>query len=186
MQGRAEATSKSQWLSLVVIGAGIGWLVANSASPVLGGVLTSLLGIAAGGLAALKAAHGNGGTPHEPRLSFDARPLALLVAGLALAATAGLYVRSHALLEPPEVRDALRRAAAGGALETSFSDPTARARLFGISTTECQQLLSLGNSPEGLADQFRRSSIPGAERLADSIDDPTILLKIVEAQCERS
>lgn len=180
--GRRSQTGQN--MALFLVGAGIGWLVGNSASPVVGGVVTSILGIVAGGLAA---AQGAGKllpfNDVDTAPTFDARPLAVLVIGLAISATAGLYVKGHMLLEPAELRDAMLRKANRDEVASILGDTTGRARLFGVNMDECDALLSFAHTAPAFRAEFRSSTFPAADALADSPIDTQILIEIVQKSC---
>lgn len=173
-----------QWVAIMAIGASVGWLIGHSASPVLAGVITSLLGIVVGIVTVLQSV-GQKIQTDFIRTAVDARPAAVLVVAIALAATAGMTVKAHRLLEPSVVREAAWRAAAQGRLEDlSRVDPHG-ALLFGAPQRECNALLSLKDNHEAFSGELRHSSMPGARKLAERITDPQTLVTVVEVLCEQ-
>ena len=85
-----------QIISIAVTGLGIGWLVGLSISPVIAGVIASLLGIAGSAATVIR-----GNLSGKLTIgSFDARPIAILVVGVAIGATMGIYARTHDILAP--------------------------------------------------------------------------------------
>ncbi len=175
----------SQPLSLALVGAGIGWLVGQSASPVVAAVVASLLGIGAGAVAALQVL---GPDRQASRPAIDARPAAVFVVALALAATAGMVVRAHLWLEPAAVRQAMLREAVSrpGARDTPNERPVAdvhAAVLFGNQQTDCQSLLSLKGNDRAFVGELKAASPTGA-RLVERVPDARTLVTVVEALCE--
>jgi hypothetical protein len=181
----AQRLRLGQGLSIAAIGAGVGWLVSQSASPVIAGVIASLLGIGAGvvtGLQSIRPSDRAG----EPTAwtAIDARPAAVLVLAIAVAATAGLMVKAHRLLEPAVVREAAWRAAAEGRLKDLAAADVHGALLFKVSQSECTALLSLRGNDEAFVGELKASSLPGAQQLVARIRDPQTLVTVVEALCE--
>ncbi|HEU0204549.1 MAG TPA: hypothetical protein VFR86_29405 [Burkholderiaceae bacterium] len=168
---RGRSFTLMQALSVLTMGLGIGWLVGLSLSPVVGSVIASLLGIVGGVVVGLRSVpgYGTGG--------IDARPAALLVLGIAVAATAGLLARTHGLLAPPPTTAAAGMQAQGG--------QPAQAGLFSMSLEECAELRGAWGrgQPAQFVRQFEASIVPQAKELAARIPDPETLALIVEALC---
>jgi hypothetical protein len=174
-------TRSTQWVqavSVLVIGIGLGWLAGLSVSPVVGGIITSLLGIAAAvvtGLHAIRFDRGaRQGDSSTPRV--DARPAALLVLGIALAATLGILVRTHHLLEPRQP---------AGAVESSRNNQE-RGVLYGAYQDECN--LVLGSATAGnykaFITQLKASSIPCAREMVSQFqEDPLTLIPLIKTIC---
>jgi len=176
---------KGQWLALAAIGAGIGWLVGQSATPLVASVLASVLGVLGGLLAGYAGMPGQPTVPQDRRpVPLDARPLGLVVAMLAIAATAGLYVKAHRLLEPPEIREGLLDLAARGESPAAWADTRASAVLFGVAADDCARVLSVAHTPEAFRALLRTSVLPGASVLADEISDTDVLITMTEALCD--
>jgi MFS family permease len=162
--------TQAAWLLL--LGLGIGWLVGLSISPVVGGVIASLLSIAAGVLVTVPAITGG------KRTYPDAQPVALLVIGVALGASGGIVARTYALLEP--------RRAAQEIAGTTTTDSQARAGvLFRVPVEECSLLRAHWSRGEKdlFVGEFRNSTLPKARELASRVEDPAILNLVVEAIC---
>lgn len=174
-----------QWVALLVMGLSIGWLIGNSASPVLASVLTSLLGLAVGVVAGARSVRQEVALDPSPASAiFDARPAAVLVLGIALAATGGLAVRSHRLLDPLVVREAAWRAAREGRVDGAERAGPHSSVLFGATQSECNRLLSLKGNPAALADEMAHAQSPEIRRLAARVKHSGALVTIVEAICE--
>jgi hypothetical protein len=172
-------------LSLAAIGAGVGWLVGHSASPVIAGVIASLLGLGAGLVTGLRSIrHPDRTAERGVTAAIDAGPAAVVVLAIALAATAGMTVRAHRLLEPAVVREAAWRAAAEGRLQDLAAAGAHDAVLFKVSQSECTALLSLRGNEEAFVGELRASSLPGARQLVARIGSPQTLVTVVEALCE--
>ncbi len=159
-------------LSLLLIGLGIGWLVGLSVSPVVSGVITSLLTVAGGLVVATRAiARRQGSTLPE------AWPAALLVLGIALGASGGSLARTNGLLGP------LHRSAADP--QATASNPADRGVLFGATLEECEQVRSawIRGNRDAFVREFAGSSLPRAQELAARVQDPETLRLMVEALC---
>ncbi len=169
---RSHAFTTPQALAVLVSGLGIGWLAGLSASPVVSGVIASLLGVAAGVVTTFRSASASS----AKSVVADARPVALLVVGVALAATAGVAVRTHDLLSPPAKLEQVEQSA------VSKENLISRSVLFAQpGSEECAELLSL--EPKHIRLGFRSSSSEEMRRLGDVIKDTELLRKIAEAIC---
>ena len=110
---------------VLVCGTAIGWLVGLSVSPVVQGVITTVLALVATVVSALPAVQGNSGNSLDAertesrngnlvssRLALSARPpvlpLMLMLLGLALGSSCGIYARTHDLLTPKPASFAAR------------------------------------------------------------------------------
>lgn len=157
--------SIGQWVSFAVIGLGIGWLTGLSASPVLAIVLTSILGALGGVVAGLKAS--------RLRTRIDARPLAWIVLGLALAAPLGILARSHRLFGPTPQDPA-----------TGQQDPLGFPGLFATAgSAECERLT--GSPDHLLRSALQTSRFEWAPALAEAVEDDARLRRLVDALCAR-
>ena len=164
-----------QIISLAVIGLGIGWLVGLSISPVIAGVIASLLGIA-GSAASVFGGISSGKITVGP---VDARPIAILVVGVAIGASMGIYARTHDILSPlTEVRPEKQ------SVPTSQqSNLAGKTLLFAVpGSEECVELLATG--PDSIRTLFRSSNSEHMQRLGDRIEDNRDLIKIAEALCQ--
>ena len=169
---RSHAFTTTQALAVLVSGLGIGWLVGLSASPVVSGVIASLLGVAAGVVTTFR------GASASSAKSFvtDARPVAILVVGVALGATAGVAVRTHDLLSPPAKLEQAEQST------VSRENLISRSVLFAQpGSDECAELLSL--EPKYIRLGFKSSSSEEIRRLGEIIQDTELLRSIAEAIC---
>lgn len=163
-----------QAAAMLVIGLGVGWLVGLSLSPVVGTVIAALLGVIGGIVTGSRSVAGEGGIGN-----IDAQPAAVLVLGIAVAATAGLAARAHGVFEPA--------GQTGRAAAAATSVPTASMHigLYAIPLEECAELRAAWGrrQPESFVRQFEASSITGAKELARRIGEPETLRLVVEAVC---
>ena len=155
----------------MVTGAGIGWLVGLSVSPVISIVITSIIGSAAAVIAAVSGLdiRDRDSDKADKRLSLDSRsldpvPIATLVIGLVIGSYFGIQARTYEWLEPDislvhekwvnlglsekEVRDAMFKnefsntAGVSGAIGASQTN-SKDSVLFAIEIQECENLLVL-------------------------------------------
>lgn len=118
--------------SLVVTGFGIGWLAGLSVSPVISGVITSVIGIAAAVVTALVGLQEEGGEGssqtrrHMPKIKVW--PLALLIFSIALGSITGILSRNNHLFGS-EVTSEIKKWKDAGVPEEAIM-----ARLFGNTT----------------------------------------------------
>jgi hypothetical protein len=182
-------TCRSRWpqaIYVFIVGMGIGWLSGLSASPVIAGVLTSILGIAGGVVAGLKSIAKDGaavGGNKAAKTQIDALPAALLVLGIALAAPLGIMSRTYHVFEPPEVRQAVLDQVA----QTGKVSGQDRGVLFSASASECAQLMALTGIPNEAAfrDELANSDLPWAVKLEAGIKDTNALKKAVRSLCTK-
>jgi hypothetical protein len=180
----------SQGFSIIAMGIGIGWLVGHSASPVVGGVISSLLGLSAGVVTGLRSIRHSDTTKILPTFpNIDARPAALLIVSIALSATAAMVVRAHHLFEPEFIRNAYhnaynKAASDGRVADIATVDPHG-AYLFSVRQKECNTILSVADNQKAFVDQILLSSLPNAKQFVARIHDPQTLLTIVEVLCDR-
>lgn len=160
----------TQALSVLAMGLGIGWLVGLSLSPVVGSVIASLLGVGGGLVVGWRSTKGGTGG------GIDARPAALLILGVAVAATAGLFARTVGPLAAVTVP-------APAASGVAAARPPVG--LFGASADECAELRAAWGrgQPESFVRRFRTSSIPRAGELVSRVSDPQTLALIMEVLC---
>lgn len=105
------------WLALLTTGAGIGWLVGLSVSPVVSVVVSSVTGVVTALIALLSGVklsglngpqinfveHESEATPPQTRYrhwQVNPVPIAWLMLGLILGSSSGIWVRTHDLLSP--------------------------------------------------------------------------------------
>ena len=168
---RPQNFGATQILAVIAIGLGIGWLAGLSMSPVVSGLIASLMALASGVVIALRGVK----MPNGKSLVNDARPLALLVVGVALGATGGVAVRAHDLLAP--------RATSGQAQQQGASQdqPFRHSVLFSVPGKECSELRTVG--AERIRFVFRSSTSERIRSLGEQIEDPRVLKTIAEVLC---
>ena len=182
-------TYRSRWpqtIYVLIVGMGIGWLSGLSVSPVIAGVLTSIMGIAGGVVAGLKSMAKDGASAGGGRASIsqiDALPAAVLVLGIALAAPLGIMARTYHVFEPPAVRQAVLDQIA----QTGKVSDQDRSVLFSASASECAELLALASNPNTAAfrDALAASDMHWAAKLEASIEDTNALKKSVRSLCTK-
>jgi len=110
----------------------------------------------------------------------DSRPIALLIVGVTVGASAGLYVRTHDLLSPPSVRIENKRSAEADSRQTDLAHSS---MLFAQpGSEECAELLSL--APREIGVVFRSDKNRILQRIGNRITAPETLKTIVEALCK--
>jgi hypothetical protein len=166
----------AQWLSLVTIGLGIGWLTGLSATPVLSVVLTAILGAAAGLVA---------GTKVAPLLRrIDARPLATIVLALALSAPLGILARSYRLFGPVTLaRAPMTTPTAAQAAAKTEPAPDFPALFTAAGGAECERLV--GSPDRFLRSALQTSSFEWAPSLEAEVRDDAKLRRLVSQLCSR-
>jgi hypothetical protein len=168
-----------QGFSLLTIGLGIGWLAGLSVSATVSTIITSVLGLAAG------LAVGMNASPRTKNTHLDARPAAILILGIALAAPAGIVVRTHHFLEPHRTEMAAKNNDSSALNKDTpnqarnFNNNQEKGVLFGVDQDECSQILSLGemNNNKAFMRELRASHIPGASDMVDQFSNDTATLK---------
>jgi hypothetical protein len=167
-----------QLLSVLVIGLGVGWLAGLSVSPVIATVLASLVGVAGGIAAGVRSVSrdADAGTGPSRAAQVDARPAAVLVLGIALAAPIGIVTRTHALLEPADARRVGAPPAA----------PARQGVLFGVTVEQCEKLRAMADFPNERAYRDLLATAGDWGRLLEAeIEDTSRLKAIVEGICAR-
>lgn len=163
-----------QLLSLLIIGLSIGWLAGLSVSPVIATILSSLVGIAGGivaGARSLSRENSSGSSPVS-LAQVDARPAALLVLGIALAAPLGILARTSGLFEPSE--------------KASSSAPADQGVLFGVNAVQCEELRAMDSFPNERIYRTRLANSGDWGRLLEAqVTDTPQLKSIVEAICSK-
>lgn len=95
---------KSQALWILIIGVGIGWLVGLSTSPIIAGIITSLIALGAGVVTGLQVIESKKEENVEKEKHYiNAKPLALLILGISLAAPCGILVRTYHVFESSSI-----------------------------------------------------------------------------------
>lgn len=181
--GRRDMGAKlGQAIALLAVGLGIGWLAGLSTAPVISAVLASLLGIAGGIVSGLKTVSpkkpGNVGARQSQ--SLDAVPSALVVFGIALGATAGTWTRTHQLLAPASVREALTDSVSEG----PNVQPAVVGVLYNVTESDCAELRLAANSPneQTLRNQLRSFGDPWPT-IEEQIHERGTLEVVVRALC---
>lgn len=191
---RSRSWSARQAISIFIMGIGIGWLTGLSVSPVVSGVIASLLGIGSGALLGIRAIRGGDDQKTAGQLhAVDCFPAALFVLGIALAAPAGIVARTHGVFGPISARSP------GTAIEQPESGDTSQDQLaqrilmhaaervpglYAVSSNECGELLALyRKDPQMFVGMLKNSSLPRAEQFVSRVRDPKTLQTIVEILC---
>jgi hypothetical protein len=182
-----------QAVSVLLIGLGIGWLTGLSLSPVVSGVLTSLLGIAAGTVVGLRTVKKSMSVDQgSQRQSVDARPVALLVLGVALAAPCGILARTYRIFEPTHATTSFtstkptnREISTDNAKIGSRSQAFGTGALFVVDAEQCNELLLLSKQENavGFVNAFENSDLPGAASFVSRLPNPKTLKVIAEVLC---
>lgn len=163
-----------QLLSLLIIGLGVGWLAGLSVSPVIATILASLVGIAGGIAAGARSVSRAASEATVPAsiASMDARPAAVLVLGIALAAPLGIVARTYGVFEP--------------AGKEGGGTPAGQGVLFGVTAQQCEELRAMAGFPN---DRVYRTRLAGSGEwgrlLEAEITDTPQLKAIVEAICAK-
>lgn len=156
----------SDGLALLVAGLGIGWLTGLSLTPVIGTVLTSILGAVGGAAAGLTVLGSD-----KPKY-HTSWPVALLIIGIAAGGPLGILARTNNLFGPMFADSE----------ETAERQRAAMGVLFSAGSKSCTLLL--GTPDEYLPSALRTSQLPWAPRLADEFaGDPETLRRVVEVLC---
>jgi hypothetical protein len=200
------------WLGLLAIGAGIGWLLGMSTSPVLSIVITSLTGAAGAVIAVLsgledyKAPAPTG--PDDKPVSISRRvhvaPLVALVIGIVAGAMFGLWSRSSGWLgtdldaevskwtkhgrTEQEVTAALFAAAfptpdSGQAPIRPWSDDQVGVLFSSYAELSAACPSLLILDGADLRKQAQGSSLETVQRIAAVVEDPSVLKAVLEAVC---
>ena len=161
-----------QILAILVAGLGIGWLSGLSVSPVIATVLTSLVGIAGGLVAGLRAASSNPGNTNAPdRPSvINAIPAAVLILGIAVGAPLGIAARTYQIFEPADA--------------PARTGPSAQGVLFNLTSEHCDRLRARarGANEQAFRDTLYNTGEWG-RLLETHIADTQTLKRVVEDIC---
>lgn len=165
-----------QAVSILVIGLGIGWLTGLSVSPVISGVIASMLGLATGVMLGLKQASGN----TRPRA--DAVPVALLVISIAVTSPLGILARTHAVFGQIPAH----RTVAGPKDGPQFASPWQVSGLFAVHIEACEDMMQAARIGDDAVFKAMLvdSDLPGAAKFAAKIPDTETLKVIVEILCD--
>lgn len=151
-----------QIISLGATGLAIGWLAGLSLSPVVGTIIAAVLGLVGGVMAGFSSQNG-------PKHIADARPIALVVVGIAIASTLGMLTRDY-WLPPPN-----------GAVPGT-TGPRRTTGLFAApAPSACQDLRIVSN--EDLRFAFRSSSDTLLQAWAEEGLDDSLLVPLREILC---
>lgn len=180
-------------LYLVVTGLAVGWLVGLAVTPVLSGVLTSLLSVVIAAVAVLvglpdarnklgRLIRGDGDSDSAPTaVAVNVLPVMLLTVGIALGATAGLMARVNGIFvtirATPETRDSTA---------TRPSVEFARVGLYSSPVTldQCERMVAQLSYPRALRMEMLSSSEPVLINLAaNERADSSSLANAVKLAC---
>lgn len=145
----------------------LGWMIGLSNSPVLGAFLTPMLGLILAGLAALAGLQSD--KEWMPRIgSF--LPITAFTVSCALAGSAGIWARSHALLAP-EI--------SSGRTDSGFFSQ-------GLDNSECNELYASSTTQDARVrlTGMSLSETPIGRALLVSTDDQNIFEGILGVLCE--
>lgn len=184
--------SRGTFISLLITGAGIGWLLGLAVSPVVASVITTVLGSAAAVIAGLS------GVESQNRIRVDPWPVAILVIGLLIGSITGIQARNQDWLGRDITTDIRRWKAAGLSLseadiarrlfdntypvtgvESAGDSPVVKSGtiLFGVGFDECINLRAMQG--EALRQELLSSPNQQLRRIPSIIDDTTALEQLV-------
>ena len=167
---------KSQGLWVLIIGLGIGWLAGLSVSAIVSTIITSLLGLGAGVVTGLQTIQHKNEDDLKYRIGqyVDAKPAAILVLGIALAAPCGIMIRTYHVFEPPQQgiiasvsqSDSLDIVTLSELLKL-VKENQEKGVLFSHYEEECKQILSYATMKNYsvFVEELRDSNIPGAKEM---------------------
>lgn len=203
----------AKWISLIIIGFGIGWLAGLSVSPVVSIIITSIIGVSitlASVLSGLKsgAVQPEGAANTQTSSDWNATPvpIALIILGLVIGSILGIVVRNWNLLgsdirpeiqkwtdaglKLPEEEIALRLfnreyLSKETPSETTEKSKTAGTILFSIKQADCDSLLGvLISSPEELPKRLGGTNNKFFRVLPEIVHDSETLQKVVRELCK--
>lgn len=168
----------SQLAWLLLAGFAIGWLAGLSLSPVIATILSALLAALAGIVAGFRSAD-------ETARAIDPAPVAVLLIGIAVAAPAGILVRTHGVLEPA-THNSTANSSAADQESVARAGPGGLYEVLQADSSWCNRVLMHGNNR--LHAELTRSDEkrPWATALSQELDDPRALRRVLEAICEVS
>jgi len=170
---------KSQALWILIIGVGIGWLAGLSTSPIIAGIITSLIALGAGVVTGLQVIENKKEENAEKEKHYiNAKPLALLILGIALAAPCGILARTYHVFEPSPI--------ISKQIETKNSSQN-QGVLFGNYESECTQILNLatiGNN-KAFLEKLKQSNLPQSEEMVNKFgNEPQTLEYFLRIICQ--
>jgi hypothetical protein len=184
MTKKADPNKWPEAVYLLIVGLGVGWLTGLSTSPVIAGVLSSIMGIAGGvvvGLRSIGKDSSSTDVGNNEKSQVSALPAALLVIGIALAAPLGILARTYHVFEPPAVRQAISEQIR----KTGKAGQQDRGVLFSATSAECAELSALAGSSNEAA--FRavlaNSGLTWAVKLEAGLADTAALKQAVRSLC---
>jgi len=151
----------------LVAGLSIGWMVGLAVSPVVGSVLAGLLGIVGGVGAGLTTVIRD---REKSAASLNLWPVALLCLGIAVGSSGGVYARGQGWLasDDPERRDSK---------EGSGS-------LFSATSKGCVEIRKILAGGIGIHASVRSQFGEAGKELANHIEDPETLSKVMGTLCQ--
>lgn len=168
-------------LPLLIAGAGIGYLCGLSVTPVIQVVLTSIVTLAVSAVGILagidrsdSGASGAESNSRRTKIKVDVLPISMIVLGIALGASAGIYVRANNFL-------------GWKTAESSEADPVTQARLgvlYSESIDFCNSIC--GEKDESLRDKMELTTNTRLRQLVDSTktDDLEVLKLYICPKCQ--
>jgi hypothetical protein len=203
-KAKSWQTTLLAYLSLVITGFGIGWLVGLSVSPVVSVVITSVTGSAAAVIAAMSGIEGKEDKPEDAdkvqtsefKWNVTPFPIAMLVIGLIVGSTFGILARNHnwmgsglsselerwtnAGLDEKEV---IRRLFDSEYPSTNSTESVPKGSyLFAVSSEECGRLR--GAPDEGLPNVMATSGNKLLQYLSEAVKDQEVLREVANILCE--
>lgn len=182
----------SQGIAVLMIGLGTGWLSGLSVSPVITGIITSLLGIGSGLVVGLQSVMQDKSENDNRIKRLNAIPGALLVCGLAAGATLGMVSRTHHFFEPGRGirKDSVGVSALHAGEQAYYSATTVetpyKGVLFAAQEGECGRLIGYmdaGNETVFI-EELKHSKLPGAQELVTEFSgDPVAIKKALTVIC---
>jgi len=172
----------AQAISIFTMGASIGWLSGLSVSPVIGSVLSSIVGIGAGIVTGLRViGRGKQSTPSEGK-HIDARPAALFMLAIAITAPLGIMARTFDVFGSLQAQHALEATASQNEQQNEIQKGRQyTAGLFWSGGDRCDELITTQND-EAFRYTLRASGVEG-RALEEAISDVATLRKVIRVLC---
>ena len=179
---RGKQAPLAQAISIFAMGASIGWLSGLSVSPVIGSVLSSIVGIGAGIVTGLRViGRGQQSAPSEEK-HIDVRPAALFMLAIAITAPLGIMARTFDVFGPLQAQHALEGTASQDEQRTEIQKGRQyTAGLFWKGADLCDELITTQND-EAFRYTLRASGVEG-QALEEAISDAETLRKVIEILC---
>jgi hypothetical protein len=168
---------------MFIAGASLGWLVGLSASPVIQGIITALTGIivALGGLY-------SGSTTPPAGIQLSPSFLAMLLVGVALGTSSGLYCRTHNTLGA-DAKSVMLQMQELGIPQDEIRAHVARRLLGTVNESTAQDIArqQIGQLYEGIAtdDVAVLRGKKGQELVSLMKSSPSIPISRFAARCEK-